>query len=136
MRRIYLAAALAVTLAFGGCASLDIARRAYVAATETTVPASVVIPAANAFDILKASATNYGRYCISKQMAPAVCSASTRRIVIKAVRLGTGARNQLEASVASGQPAAASIYNVLVAAVTDLQASPAASPQFIAPEAK
>jgi uncharacterized protein (DUF2147 family) len=131
MRRINLAIVALVGLALAGCASLDIARKAYVYATETTVPAEIVIPAANAFDILKNSATNYGRYCISKQMAPSICSASARRIVVKAVRAGTAARKQLETSVETKQPALASVYNVLVSAVTDLQASPAVSPQFV-----
>lgn len=128
MKRIFIAAAFALSLA--GCASLDAARQAYTLATETTVPANVVIPAANAFNILKAGATNYGRYCIQQNMAPAICAPSVRRVVVKAVRAGTGARNQLEASVASGQPAASSIYNVLVSAVQSLQQSPAASTQF------
>lgn len=134
MRRIYLAAAVAVTFVLGGCAGfqqkLDLASSAYTYATETTVPASAVIPVANTFDILKAAATNYGRYCIAQHMAPSICSADTRRIVIKAVRAGTRARNSLKASLRNGDPAAASIFNVLVDAVNGLQASPASSAQF------
>jgi hypothetical protein len=134
MRRIYLAGALLAAIALTGCADLqkklDLATGVYTFATETTVPANVVIPVANSFDILKAGATNYGRYCIAQKMAPSVCSADTRRIVVKAVRSGTAARNQLKASLRSGEPAAASIFNVLVAAVNGLQASPAASAQF------
>jgi len=95
-----------------------------------TVPASVVIPAANAFDILKDTATNYARYCIQGKFVDAICSAGNRRIVVKFVRSGTSARDQLEDSVQNGTPAAASIYNVLVAAVQGLQGTPAASSQF------
>jgi len=117
---------LALSLSLTGCASLETFQQVATA----TVPASVVIPAANAFDILKAAATNYGRYCIQQKMAPSICAADVRRVVIKAVRSGTGARNQMEASVATGQPALASIYNVLVSAVQSLQASTVVSAQF------
>lgn len=124
MKRLFIALALGLSLV--GCSTLATLQQVSTA----TVPASVVIPAANAFDILKAAATNYGRYCIQQKMAPAICDASTRRIVVKAVRAGTGARNQMEISVANNQPAIASVYNVLVAAVQSLQASPVVSAQF------
>ncbi|HEY6022166.1 MAG TPA: hypothetical protein VIY48_20560, partial [Candidatus Paceibacterota bacterium] len=91
----------------------------------------VVVPTANAFNILKAGATNYARYCIQQKMVPTICSASNRRAVIKAVRAGTGARNQMEASLVAGQPALSSVYNVLVAAVNGLKNSPAAITQFV-----
>lgn len=129
MKRIILAVTLALSL--GGCANLQAVTGAFQTVTETTVPAAAVIPAANAFDILKAGATNYGRYCIQQNMGPSICSAMTRRVVIKAIRSGTAARNQLEASVINGQPALSSIYNVLVAAVTNLQKTPAANTQFV-----
>lgn len=132
MKKFLVLPLLAVVLA--GCASLqqkiDVATGVYKTATETTVPADVVIPTATTFGILKAAAKNFGAYCIQKKMVPAICSAATRRIVIKAVSAGTRARDQMEASVDAGQPALASIYNVLVAAVNDLKASPASSLQF------
>lgn len=135
MKRLILVAAVAFSL--GGCASLqnfqkdiEFAAGIYTTVTETTVPAKVVVPLANAFDILKAAATNYAKYCIKQQMAPSVCSADIRRQVIRAVRSGTAARDQLEVSVATGQPALSSIYNVLVGAVNGLKSSPAASQQF------
>lgn len=124
MKRVFIAIALALSL--GACSTLQ----TFTQVATATVPANVVVPAANAFDILKAGATNYGKYCIANKMTPAICSADARRVVVKAVRAGTGARNQLEASLASGQPAASSVYNVLVAAVTSLQASPAAAANF------
>lgn len=129
MKRIFIATALALSLA--GCAGLNAAVGVYNTVTETTVPANVVIPTANAFNILKAGATNYGRYCIQQKMAPAICDASTRRAVVKSVRAGTAARNQLEDSVVNNQPALSSIYNVLVVAVNGLQKTPAASTQFM-----
>jgi hypothetical protein len=132
MIRNAIAAAL-VALALAGCANLQAVQGVYTTVTETTVPATVVIPTANAFNILKLGATNYGRYCIANKMPEPVCSAGNRRIVIKAVRAGTGARRQMVASVEQGQPALSSIYNVLVAAVNDLQKSPVASAQFVEP---
>lgn len=121
MRKIILAVAL--TLPLAGCASLGIIQQV----ATTTVPATVVIPTANAFDVLKGTAANYGKYCIQQKMVPSICSADIRRNVIKFVRSGTAARNQLESSLASGEPAAASIYNLLVAAVQGLQGTPAAT---------
>ena len=133
MHKILLA--ITLTLALAGCAGLqqkiEIATGVYKTVTETTVPPSVVIPTANAFNILKAGATNYGRYCIQQQMEPSVCSADNRRVVVRAVRAGTKARNQLESSVEQNQPALSSIYNVLVAAVQGLQKSAAANSQFV-----
>lgn len=134
-----IAAAVLIAVTVSGCAGLqkkiDFATGVYETVTTTTVPADVVIPAANTFDILKAGATNYGRYCIAQKDTtgswPGICAAEFRRGVIKAVRAGTAARNQLESSVETGQPAAASIYNVLVSAVTSLKASPAANQQFV-----
>jgi hypothetical protein len=129
MRKIILA--LTISLSLAGCAGLQAVTGAFETATTTTVPASAVVPAANAFDILKAGATNYGIYCIQQKMVPAICSRTTRRVVVKSVRSGTGARRQLEDSVTNGQPALSSIYNVLVAAVTSLQQTPAANVQFV-----
>lgn len=125
-----LIAAVLLALSVAGCAQLQTANNLYKFAVETTVPASAVIPAANAFDILKAGATNYARYCITNAMTPSICSADIRRKVVKYVRAGTSARNTLEASVRSNAPASATIYNLLVEAVSGLQLSPAATAQF------
>src|SRR6267142_4223067 len=110
----------ALGMALGGCAELQRAQQIYEVATTAMVPANVVIPAANAFDILKATATNYGSYCIAQKMAPSICAAATRRIVVKFVRSGTAARVQMESSLATGQPVPSSVYNILIAAVQAL----------------
>lgn len=135
MRHIRMIGSLfAVALVLAGCAGtmekLELATSVYKTATETTVPASAVIPVANSFNILKGTAANYGAYCIQQQMVPAICSATTRRYVIKAVRAGTKARDQMVGSLRNNEPAAASIYNVLVEAVNGLKLSPAANAQF------
>ena len=131
MRKTLNALVLCAGLVLAGCAGTQAILGTYKTVTETLVPAEAVIPAANAFDILKIGAANYGQYCINNNMTPSICSATTRRVVIKSIRSGTGARNQLKASVRDGTPAAASIYNVLVTAVTSLQQSPAANAQFV-----
>jgi len=113
-----------------GCTTIDTIQKVQEVAS-ATVPASVVIPAANAFNIVKAGATRYGQYCIQQQMAPAMCEAGTRRAVIKAVRVGTSARDRMTDSLVNGAPASASVYNLLVGAVQDLKNSPANAAQFV-----
>lgn len=127
IRKILVAAALAFSLA--GCATFDTIQKVQEVAN-ATVPASVVVPAANAFNIVKAGATRYGQYCIQQRMAPVICEAGTRRAVVKAVRVGTNARNKMTDSLVNNTPASASVYNLLVGAVQDLKNSPANSPQF------
>ena len=78
-------------------------------------------------------ASGYGRSTFGRgrgSFSPSRLFSSTRRVVVKAVRAGTRARNQMEASVEQNQPALSSVYNLLVAAVNDLKASPAADPIF------
>lgn len=124
----YLKTAIAglALLALGGCSTINAVQQVATA----TVPEHLVTPALNTFNILKGAATNYGRYCIQQAMKPAICEAGTRRIVIKAVRVGTGARDRLVVSLESGQPAASSVFNLMVGAIDDLKNSPAASSQF------
>jgi hypothetical protein len=131
MRKTLNALVLCAGLVLAGCAGTQAVLGVFETATTTMVPADKVVAAANAFDILKNGATNYGQYCIDNQMTPTICSAVTRRVVIKGVRGGTGARNQLKASVRNKTPAAASVYNVLVTAVKSLQQTPAANTQFV-----
>jgi uncharacterized protein YceK len=128
MRKIIIV--LALSLSIGGCATLETIQKVQEVAN-ATVPASVVIPAANAFNIVKAGATRYGQYCIKEKMAPVICEAGTRRAVIKAVRAGTNARNRMTDSLINGTPASASIYNLMVGAIDDLKNSPANSVQFV-----
>lgn len=119
---------LAVGLFLAGCAD-DIAklRAVYTVATTATVPANIVRPAANTFDILKGTAVNFARYCVNSGNTAAGCDVETRRRVVKFVNQGTKARVALRASVESGQPALATVYNLLVDAVTGLQATPVAT---------
>ena len=110
-----------------GCAQLQTAlndiQATYTFATTATVEAGQVGIVANAFDALKATAVNYSNYCVAQKFPQPVCSASNRRIVIKAVNAGSSARIQLESAINTGQPATATLYNALVAAVQSLQSS-------------
>lgn len=94
-----------------------------VAAT-APVPAEIVRPVANTFDILKGTAANFAHFCINNNFTPPGCDVDTRRKISKAVKLGTSARVQLRASLATNSPAAATVYNILVDAVSSLKATP------------
>lgn len=117
-----------VAFALAGCAQLQTAIQdaegAYAYATTTVVSPQQVAIVANAFDALKATAINYGNYCVAQHFPQPICSASNRRAVIKAVNSGTAARITLESAISTGQPALATVYNALVAAVQNLQTSP------------
>lgn len=134
MKRALALLCLIGTVALGGCAQQFADFKAKVAqvsqvfelATTATVPANVVIPAAYAFDAVKATATNYGEYCIQEKMVPAICSIDTRRIVVKSMRSGTAARNALKSSIANNTPALSTAYNAMVEAMDALKAQPIA----------
>lgn len=114
---------LGAALALGACAQLQ---------TLTTVASATVTPteaivAANAFNAVKSGATAFLTYC-SQTPTDSTCSATNRRNVIAYTRSGTAARNQIETYISSGGTSVPSaIYNTLVAAVTNLKASPAAN---------
>jgi hypothetical protein len=127
MKRIL---ALALVLSLAGCATLnaDIAKlqQVYSLASTTSVPASTALVVANGYDVLVAGATQFLRYCKSSPVDPR-CSADTRRKVILYVRQGRAARNQIESAGITGQPISSTIYNLVVAAVNNLTATPAAT---------
>lgn len=119
---------LLLALSLAGCAG-DLAKiqGIYTFATTATVPAGDVVVAANAFDALNATATNYGNYCIDQHFPRPLCSAANRRAVIKWVNSGLNAKHALEGSINSGQSALATTYNALIAAVNGLKATPISS---------
>lgn len=126
--RKYLAVSLVLgSLALGGCASeLQKLHTFYNVVTQTTVPPNTIIVAANSFDALEATATQYLSYC-KANLSTSACSAANRRTVIKAVRAGRAARNQLETYVTSNTAAPSAIYNALVAAINTLTTSAAST---------
>lgn len=120
MRKLILAIALAASL--GGCAELQRLQAIYDEANGTMIPPQTIYIAVNAFDAAKASAAQYFNYCRANLTLPR-CSAANRRAVIKYVRAGTAARNQLETYLANNQPAPRAIFDTVKAAVDSLQAS-------------
>lgn len=128
MKMIRSAVAIVAFVLLAGCAGeLAKIQGIYALATTTTVPASVVRPTANAFDILKGTAANFATYCVDNKFTPVGCDVDTRRKISRFIEQGTKARVQLRASVNTGQPALSTVYNLLVDAVTGLQATPAAT---------
>jgi len=122
MRKILVIIALAVSL--GACAQLQKLEQAYTFVSGSTVPPQAVVVAANTFDGLQGTATQYLIYCKANLSQP-ICVATNRRNVIRYVRAGRAARNQLESYIAQGASAPATIYNTLIAAISSLQASAA-----------
>jgi hypothetical protein len=132
MNKLIRAGALSLALAFvavtaGGCTGeLQKFKSAVSMVTGTTVAPTTIIVAANAFNGVKATATNYLRYC-KTNLSRSECSATNRRNVIKYVRAGTAARNQLETYLTTNSDAPATIYNALIAAYQALN-DPAQTP--------
>ena len=120
MRKISLV--LVVALGLGGCAQLQTITQVVTA----TVSPTQAIVAANAFDAAESGATAYLVYCRSN-LSTANCSADNRRAVIKYTRAGRAARNQIETTINSGASVPSTIYNTLVAAVTNLRSTPASA---------
>ena len=118
MRKLLCIASFVV---LAGCAQVT---TAYKLITDTTVTPAVLLTAANSFDILEGTATQYLVYC-KTNLTTTACSASNRRTVIKYVRSGRAARNQAETYISSQTNAPSAIYNTLVAAINNLNTSPA-----------
>src|SRR5258707_1215745 len=78
------------------------------------------------FGLSSATATQYLVYCRPHPPTP-LRSADNRRSVIKYVRSGRAARNQLETYVAAGNAGPSWLYNTLIAFINQLNLSPAAS---------
>ena len=113
---------LCAVLALGGCSTLQTLQQV----AGTTVSPTQAIVAANAFDAAESGATAYLIYCKSN-LTTSACSADNRRSVIQYTRAGRAARNQIETAISTQTSVPATIYNSLVAAVTNLKASPAAN---------
>lgn len=120
MKKILIAVSIA--LALGGCAKIQ---ASWNALTSSQVDATTVIVAANTFNALEATATNYLSLprCTSTGQ-PSVCrSPAATAKIIPAVRAGRVARNNLEQFLADhpGQLGSQGLYDALVSANTTLQ---------------
>ena len=114
---------LVLALSLGACANL---KTAYQVITEASVSPTQIVVAANAFDALEGTATQYLVYCKANLATP-VCSADNRRSIIEYVRSGRAARNQLETYISAGNAGPSRLYNTLITAINSLNSSPAAS---------
>jgi hypothetical protein len=114
-RLIPILAALAM---LAGCAQL---KNAYDTVTGAHVSPKLVIVAANAFNAVEATATNYITYC-TPNPSPAGCSDTAIKQMIPAVRSGRDARNALEAFLKTHPDAigAQGLYDALVSATGTL----------------
>jgi len=117
MRKFALAAALAVVcFALPACQALN-------AISGATVSPTAVVVAANAFNAVKATATNYIAYC-TPNPAPTGCSDAAIQKLIPAVRSGTDARNSLEQFQTDhpGELGDKGVYDALTTATDSIKA--------------
>ena len=120
MKKILIVATLALSLA--GCAGLT---NAYNVLTGASVSPTAVYVAANAFDAVEQTATNYLKLAKCTGNNGPVCrSPAATAQIIPAVRAGRVARTNLENFVAQnpGQLGPTGLYNALTAATATLQA--------------
>lgn len=122
MRKIIFALACVATL--GGCAEIQKLESVYQVASSAQVTPKQIYIAAQTFDGLQATATNYLIYC-KPRLTEAICSADNRRLVIRSVRAGRASRNQLETYITQNTSAPVSVYNALLAAIDSLNNSAA-----------
>lgn len=121
IRAAALAAGLSALALTGGCAQLE---NAWNAATGASVSPQVVIVAANSFDALEATATNYITLPACTGSNGPVCAdpAAVAKIV-PAVRAGRIARDNLEAFLAAhpDELGPSGLYDALTGAISTLQ---------------
>jgi len=115
MRTLRAAAAVCLLAGLAACAEVQ---NAYNIVTGQVVSPQTVIIAANAFDALKATATNYLRLqkCTGAN-APACRDPAVTAKLVPAIRAGTADRNQLEAAIQANPNQSLT----LVAVYNDLQ---------------
>lgn len=111
--------ALSVVLAVSGCAKVT---EAYNTVTNFTVPAKTIRVAVSGFNIAKATATNYIRYCTPKVQPKGCDNNLIKAQLIPTMNAGTIARNALLEFVDNNPGALGPVgtYNALVAATTTI----------------
>ena len=119
MKRIIGIALLAFSIS--GCAQVS---NVYDQLTGSVVSPTAVIIAANAFDGVEATATNYLRLPNCLKLTTAICRTTTAtNAIIPAIRSGRAARNALEQFMVAnpGKLGPTGLYNALRAATETLQ---------------
>jgi hypothetical protein len=121
--------AIPLLCALTGCAELT-ALTSTISPNAATVSGTTAIVAANAYDAIEATATNYIGYC-TPNPKPIGCSVTAIQKYVPAVRSGRLARNAVEQFV-SANPAGTAVpialYNGLTSASSTLQAIEAQYP--------
>lgn len=124
MKKLIIALVLAVGL--GGCAQLrDFEAKieaAYNVATNAAVTPQQIVIAANAFDVAKATVTQYLIFCKTHTALDA-CALPIRQKVVSYVRAGTVTRNELESYAAQGKAGPIELYNTLKATINAMQSN-------------
>lgn len=113
---------VALTIGLSGCASLQ---SAYDSLNGTSVSPTAVYIAANAFDAVEATATNYLKLAKCTGSNGPLCRSPTATAkIIPAVRSGRVARTNLETFMANnpGALGPVGLYNALTTATATLQA--------------
>lgn len=89
--------------------------------TGATVSPQAMLVAANSFDAVESTATNYIGYC-TPNPKPAGCNVNAIKQLIPAIRAGRIARNNIEAFVAGnpGKLGATGLYNALTTVTATL----------------
>lgn len=119
IKSLFAIALLGLTLA--GCAGLT---KTYDIITGATVSPAAVIVAANSFDALEATATNYLTLVRCNGSNGPICrDPKATKAIIPAIRSGRVARNNLEQFLKDhpGQLGPSGLYNALVTSINTLQ---------------
>jgi hypothetical protein len=113
---------LPLVLMLGGCAWIQ---SAVSVVTGTSVTPNQAVIAINAFDAVEATGTQYLQLPACASTASKLCrTPGGASSVVKYIRLGRLARNNLEAAIntGGGAPIAISLYQALTSQTTTLQA--------------
>lgn len=125
MRKALLIGALLGASALGGCAQFQQFETDVGFVTSATVPASAAVVAANSFDAIEATATNYLRLptCSGSASQPICKTQVAVNAIVPAIRSGRGARNAIESLLAKNNNGAIPVatYDTLTSAVSVLQ---------------
>lgn len=125
MRKLLLPMLLVAGLMVGGCARLQAVFDILTAAEAAEVPATAVIVAANTFDALEVTATNYLRLKRCTEKTRPVCrEPAATAVIVPAVRSGRIARDNLKKFLREnpGKLGPSGLYNALSVASNTLTA--------------
>lgn len=120
MKRLLLVAALA--LGIGGCAQLNTLYQTATTLSDASVSPTAVIVAANSFDAIEVTATNY--LTLPKCPKATICrDPQATKVLIPAIKSGRIARNNLKAFLRThpGQLGSKGLYDALNASITTIQ---------------